>query len=159
MKINDVIRASTPADGLKVKFADACEEYYDIRTTDFTLINNTRYTVKIWFVQGKDTSNTLLPGFSTDTGVYVGVVDGQAYSTSHSDPCRAGGRDQPIQVTEADASVKIIDREGQEQDVIFDKIKAEQGQFFPTVTWRLDEGPVVAKKPEVKVMDRPKKQV
>ena len=149
MKTYDVLAAPSPSKALgAASNGDPCDEYYAYRTVDVLLENLTPAAVKIWFVQVQDTSGQVPPGFSADTGTYVGVVDGAANSTHHSDPCRAGGRNQPIQGTLFKGSVKLVYR-GKEYDYDLDDIAAEPGVFYDKTGWQLSTSQLMKVIPEM----------
>jgi hypothetical protein len=154
VKPGDVVSVSSPSEALgpstkQVRpMADPCDEYFEFRTIDLFLENRTPATAQIWFVQVLDTSGQAPPGFSADTGVYVGVVNGAAHSTYHSDPCRAGGRNQPIQGTVVKGSVKLV-YQGREYDIPLEDIVAQAGNYYGTVGWEVTSSQLMNRIPEI----------
>jgi hypothetical protein len=139
MKLGDSIAADNPHEAMAGS-SDPCKDYFPYRTVNVFLENNTPASVEIWFFQIKDTSGAVPPGFSEDTGVVVGAVNGAAHTTINFDPCYAGGYKRPIQGTFFDGSVKLV-YGGKEYDVDLSAFAADPpGNYYGSAGWELTVG-------------------
>ena len=139
MNAGDSLTAKDPRDALK-EFSsgakDACQDYYAYRTVNVYVQNETPAVARIWFYQVKDTSGSVPPGFTADTGVVVGAANGAAHSTYNVDPCR---NNRPIQGTLFSGSIKLV-YGGNEYDYALGDIATDPGTYAGTAGWRITIG-------------------
>jgi hypothetical protein len=135
-KYEAVEGAKSPKDALaKPQFSDACQDYFQYRTYEMSVLNETQNRFKIVFFQALDETGAP-DDFISDTGVFVGAVDLQYRENAVADPCEAGGTPKPIQATRSKCTFKAITPDGYEDNQYCDDIVAPDGYYYKTPGWR-----------------------
>ncbi len=116
------------------------------------LENQSQWDVEIMFMQLKSDLKPL-PGYSNDTGVFVAAKNVISGRSETIDPCKAGGRNSPIQGTwmQYNAKMVIIWNGKKYEKVIESELKAPDG-YIRQGRIRITQSPNLLE-PDIQLVD------
>ncbi len=132
---------SSPKEALTA--ADLCRDTFNKRTQLLQIDNRTNLTSVVAFLQGRDESTMVPPGYVTNTGVFVAGVNQPGPSVVAGDPCYAGGHQRPIQATRVLASIILEDPiTGVDFPINLPDQNGDITSYWLTALWTIDFSPV-----------------
>jgi hypothetical protein len=109
---------------------NACSDNLNNRTNSITINNQTNAVVVIALVQCINESLQVLPGFTSNTGVFVAAINQPPWTQSSIDPCSAGGHNTPIQATRIKCSAKLKEGDIEEDVPVDDAVAQAAGEYI-----------------------------